>query len=74
MVGQATAEPTLVRPTSHRDQRQTCPEDLQGSRNFLHKISTEPTAPVDGLQPPLIKDGAEANVERMHSKASSEWG
>jgi len=52
MVEQPAAEPTFVRPPSQRDQRQTCPEGLQGSRNPLYKISTEPVAPAEWRKKP----------------------
>jgi len=59
MVGQPAAEPTLVRPPSHRDQRQTCPKDLQGSRNPLHKISTKPVAPANWRKKPRQPEAVE---------------
>jgi len=52
MVEQPVTEPTLVCPPSRRDQRQACPENLQGPRNPFHKISTEPVAPADWSEKP----------------------
>jgi len=48
MVEQPATEPTFVGPPPRRDQRQARSEDLQGSRNLFHKISTEPVAPAGG--------------------------
>ena len=48
MVEQPVTEPTLVRTPSRRDQRQACPENLQGPRNPLHKMSAEFVAPAHG--------------------------
>ena len=47
MVEQPVTEPTLVCTPSRRDHRQACPENLQGPRNPIHKISAEPVAPAD---------------------------
>jgi len=67
MVEQPVTEPTLVCAPSRRDQRQACPENLQGPRNPIHKISTEPVAPADWRKkPPAPEIGSLSLYEKPY--------